>query len=148
MDHARCGLRGKNNFLVNIYVLRLVFGLGRIWNSSNLLDFIQKVHLFKDILQQPFSGNSDYLYKMMWILVYTLYAWKNNSTTPWQSLFEEKTKYKYHRCQFHLGMGLFMAQLLEISTVCSSECRSGALLMQCFHHKTHSVPPSSSKIQC
>lgn len=44
--------------------------------------------------------------------------------------------------------GLFVAQLLEISTVCSPGGRSGALLMQCFHHETHSVPLSSSEVQC
>lgn len=58
VNHSLWGLRGKNNFLINVDILSVVFGLSRIWN---FLDFIQKVHLFKDILEQPFSGNSNYI---------------------------------------------------------------------------------------
>lgn len=46
--------------------------------------------LFKDTLEQPFSGNSDYLHRMVWALICTLYAWENNSTLPCHSPFEEQ----------------------------------------------------------
>lgn len=84
MNHTLCGLREKNNFLINIYILRLVSGLGRIQYCipNNLLDFTQKVHLLKNALKQTLSGNTGYLHEMVWILIYTLCAWKNNGALP------------------------------------------------------------------